>query len=773
MRKFLSMVLLISALSASAGTVPDIPDAKIKDSCTGLVNLYITDDNKIYAGLPLNIIGRDMMMGTMVERCSDPMESSAGYQPENPVLVHFEIADSTVLLCRNNDTWYAGGVSSDNSHIPSVLESFRIEGYNNDSTEVVFEATSFFMRSDKSVDPIDPKAYNGAAGAVKRTGTHLSENTYLSGYGVFDDNFSVSVCHTYRLKSAFLGVFAAEGWTNLTSEVRRTFILLPQDRMPLKKADDRVGTYYVSLDSYSDSQTGSREDRFSVRWRLDTDSSGIVVKPVCFYIDNAFPSSWIPYIAGAIDEWNKAFENAGLRNALTYMMYPEDSAWFNQGNIKYPCIRYNFSMSENISDSRFTDPRTGEILGAGIYVNAGICESIRRDLILQTGAASSDSRNEVIPEALFGSILKSRMMRSIGHCLGLTDNMAGSFAYSPDSLKYASFTDIHGLSASVMDDLPLNFVGYSDNIEKKPAPAITQEKLGPYDYMAIEWLYGNPADDLWQNRPSPEYEYGKKQSPKSFYDPRSMALDLGNDFTVSAGYGLDGLANVVKGLDSWLDIYDTDYSIRNRMQEYIILQAYEYIKQVFVNVGGIYLYPKYDGEALSSYQSVPSDIQRRCLLWAMDRIEDMSFLDNSSLEADWQLTGSTSDFCEKYFSRFIFMQIDAMWLSESKSEETRPYTQIDAMEDVNRYIWKEAINGEKLTDLRRFQQSSCVDYLLMWSGFQGGAPADIHRPDRANLWYGMLLDVSEIISRAEKRSRVQADKDHYAYLSYRIRKALR
>ena len=494
-----------------------------------------------------------------------------------------------------------------------------------------------------------------------------------------------------------------------------------------------------------------------------------------FYVDTLFPASWIPYIFGCVEKWNGAFERLGYRGALAAKLYPaaEKADGVNDANIKYSCIRYNFSLSDRIADTRLADPGTGEILSAQIYVDSGISGRIHRDLLLQTAAADSMSRVETLPDSLFGAALSSRLMRSIGHCLGFTDNMAASFAYGPDSLRSASFTRTHGLAASVMDELPFNYVGYAFPLPEGDSPAIAQDVLGVYDYHAVAWLYGDGSRaDTETDRSDPGLEYGKRQSPKAFYDPRSMALDLGNDFVVSAGYGLEGLANVIPSVSSWMDAYDTDYSLRNTLQESIIMQAYEYIKQVFVNVGGIWLYPKYEGEDIDAFRSVPADIQRNCLLWAMDRIEDLSFLDDAVLDANWQLTGSTSDFCQKYFARFIFMQIDAMWLSEIKSEEADPYTQIDAMNDVNAFIWKEALAGETLSDLRKFEQVTCVDYLLMWSGLTGGLQKDIHRPERTHVWYGMLQDVSDILGKAVRKAPSASERDHYAYLSYRIRKAM-
>lgn len=770
------MFAILSAMlvSAVAGAWPKILEKEDCSVSRGMVDLYRTED-RIYVGLPLSLCGKSMMMGTMVEKTSDPMESSSGYQPHAPFPVSFMVADSTVYLCRDNIRYCGDGPALGKSHIPSVLESFDIEESDADGTEVLFDATDFFLRADDCTDPIDPKAYNGAGGLVKRTGTHLSENTVISDAAAFGDNFSVSVCNTYKVKAALLGVFASEEKTYLTSQVRRSFVLLPDEPMERREADVRIGTYRIALDEFPDAGQRSRKRFFSEKWRLDADSTGTVRNPVCFYVDTLFPASWIPYIFGCVEKWNGAFERLGYSGALAAKLYPaaEKADGFNDANIKYSCIRYNFSLSDRIADTRLADPRTGEILSAQIYVDSGISGRIHRDLLLQTAAADSMSRVETLPDSLFGAALSSRLMRSIGHCLGFTDNMAASFAYGPDSLRSASFTRTHGLAASVMDELPFNYVGYAFPLPEGDSPAVAQDVLGVYDYHAVAWLYGDGSRaDTETDRSDPGLEYGKRQSPKAFYDPRSMALDLGNDFVVSAGYGLEGLANVIPSVSSWMDAYDTDYSLRNTLQESIIMQAYEYIKQVFVNVGGIWLYPKYEGEDIDAFRSVPADIQRNCLLWAMDRIEDLSFLDDAVLDANWQLTGSTSDFCQKYFARFIFMQIDAMWLSEIKSEEADPYTQIDAMNDVNAFIWKEALAGEALSDLRKFEQVTCVDYLLMWSGLTGGLQKDIHRPERTHVWYGMLQDVSDILGKAVGKAPSASERDHYAYLSYRIRKAM-
>lgn len=65
--------------------------------------------------------------------------------------------------------------------------------------------------------------------------------------------------------------------------------------------------------------------------------------------------------------------------------------------------------------------------------------------------------------------------------------MAGSIAYPVDSLQSKEFVKQHGLSASVMDKLPMNYLLSVDNYSTDIP--LTQQVLGEYDHWAIRYLY--------------------------------------------------------------------------------------------------------------------------------------------------------------------------------------------------------------------------------------------------------------------------------------------
>ena len=762
-RIFFTFVLLLIC-TVSFSSPYKAFDKKEVVSYNGVVAVHDVE-GKVYVELPLDLLEKRFLMGTMVEACSDPLESSVGYQPIVPYAVCFKQGPSSILLCRLNESY----VKSENtrlgdSNIPSVLKSFKIQEYSADSTAVLIDMTSYFVSNDSSVDPIDPKAYNAAEGFVKRTGSFIPSTSLLKGIHAGDNSFSVLVSNSYKVKSAFLGVFTAGEQAVFTSHVRRTFVLLPESKMNPIEADSSVGTYTVSLNDYDSDKTGSAVRSYAARWRIETDDEGVVTKPITFYVDPDFPSSWIPYIHQSVEAWNKVFDAAGFKGALKSEDFPEDEPGFMPSDIRYPCIRYNLSPAEKIVDSRWCDPMTGEILGAGIVVNHGVAEYIKKNLMLQTGAGNEASRNMTIDSDLFGRALKSMMLRHIGHCLGLTDNMAGSYAYQVDSLSNADFTSMRGISASVMDELPFNFVAYSsDSVEE--GVAMIQETPGSYDVSAIGWLYGG--------KEKPECLFGKRQSPTYFYDPRSMSFDLGADAVASVEKGFLGLAAVVADINEWIDADDADYNFRAALQEMVLLQAYEYMKQVFVNVGGIYINPKSSSDEHMSYVSVPKKIQRDHLLWALERIDDLSFLDNEVLQANSALRGDTGEFCQKYFSNFIFVQLDAMWYSEVKSDD--PYTLEAALADVAEHIWKGAERGKTPTDLQKYQRSLYVDNLLSWSGVRGNyyfrektVNREVSRPDKTHILYGFLKDTKKLLEKAVKKADSPEALNHYQYLLYLI-----
>ena len=811
----------------------------------GLFTMHLAE-GKVYMEVPVGTLGQRMLMGSTVEKISDPLESSVGAQPTPPIQVIFEKSDSLINICKVNekikifDKERKGQSAIAKSQIGAVIASFPIAAYSPDSSAIVFEATSFFISDDKALDPLDPKAYNSLEGYVKRTGTFKRNRSQIASVEAYPDNASVTSCLSYSVSLSLFGIFKMVEDKPLTALVKRTFLKLPDEGFISREADARVGTAYSQYIEFSGDQQGSRNRYYANRWRLEPKDKEAFLsgklsepqKPIVFYVDNTFPEKWQEYISRSVEQWNKAFEKIGYKDAIRTKIYPQNDSTFNDTNLKYSCIRYVISPSEGINDNVWTDPRTGEIISANIYICHNLPMQIQRDRLLQTAAYDKNARTLTLNEEDFGKAFVSMLMRNIGHCLGLTDNLAGSAAYSADSLRSAGFTREKGISSSVMDDLTFNYLLSADLY--KTGDSWCQESIGEYDYWAIRWLYGSfsnadtPEQEsamlkklVSEKSGNPIYMYGKRQNRRAFYDPRSMSRDLGNNAVESAGFAFKNLSEVIAGMNNWIDKQDYDYSFRKVIYGYIINQVYDYMIHVFKNVGGIYINEKYAGDPDPTYQSVPKEIQKKSLLWIMQQIEDLTWLDNPDLIKNCGLESNISNFAQNYFGNFIFVQLNAMALSESKSDD--PYTQLEAARDVMNFLMKESNVGKIPSNNKISLQSMFVDNLIRWSNLTGKASEtsssfssilslalkDTNKknvlqyynyirkypelinfttenegmsamqsvrfnvlPERSHEWYGMLLDFKSSLRNAANKAPTEELKNTYLYQIYKIDKAL-
>ena len=73
------------------------------------------------------------------------------------------------------------------------------------------------------------------------------------------------------------------------------------------------------------------------------------IKPIVYYIDPATPMKWRPYLKQGVEDWNKAFEAAGFKNAVLAKDPPseKEDPEFSPEDARYSVIRYFPSDIEN------------------------------------------------------------------------------------------------------------------------------------------------------------------------------------------------------------------------------------------------------------------------------------------------------------------------------------------------------------------------------------------------------------------------------------------
>jgi len=149
-----------------------------------------------------------------------------------------------------------------------------------------------------------------------------------------------------------------------------------------RQADERIGYFTTAHMDIGDSSDDQPWVRYVNRWDLQKADSKLQLsppkKPIIFYIEHTTPVRYRRWVRDGILEWNKAFEEIGIVNAVE--VYQQDEATSSHMDKDPEDARYNFVLWTNsnmgfaIGPSR-VHPKTGQILDADIVMDEGFVNS--------------------------------------------------------------------------------------------------------------------------------------------------------------------------------------------------------------------------------------------------------------------------------------------------------------------------------------------------------------------------------------------------------------
>ncbi len=433
---------------------------------------------------------------------------------------------------------------------------------------------------------------------------------------------------------------------NNSISLRFSFIDYPENNFETRIEDQRIGFFSERKTNLSSTDITPYEDLIN-KWHLekkdkDKDKS-VPIKPITFWIENTTPHELRSIIKNAVLAWNIAFEEAGFIDAIEVKIQPDDADW-SAGDIRYNVLRWTSSPNPPFGGygPSFTNPRTGEILGADIMLewiyltnrvryseifenqesrNNDFCHN---SLVKQEnrifGKLASDALdlNENEISRLYEEDLYQLILHEVGHTLGLNHNFAASTLHNNTDVHNPKITYKEGLSSSVMDYHALNIAPLG--IEQGQYADV---KPGKYDILAIKYGYTpklskKDLNSMLEKYSSNEYLFGNDgddmRSPGKGIDPRINTGDMTNDPVEYAKDRIVLSQNLIPNLyetlksksDTWESIYQ-GYRI-------LLRQIHTSAEIISRQIGGIYINRSFmSDDNQNPYEVVPYKKQKKSI----------------------------------------------------------------------------------------------------------------------------------------------------------------
>ena len=767
-------------------------------STRGLFSIHRTDD-KYYFEIPDSLLGREILVTTRLTKVPTDCPKFPG-EIVNTKSIAFYKGPASNLLVKvvTHRNWVEPGNAiakavNDASENP-IVTTFDIKAYGPENNGSVIDVSDYF-KNDNAIVGI-------SADSKKRMmlGGLASDRSYIESMHAFPINIEIRATKTFSAggggaKSADGDAAPTEGAGEggaLTLGTATSLMLLPAEPMQQRIADPRIGYFTEDYSVFSDRQQKVDTRTFIVRFRLEPREEdlekykrGELVepkKPIVYYTDPAIPKQWRPYVIAGINAWQKAFEQAGFKNAIVGKEWPENDTSMNLEDARYFVVRYLPSTEKNAQGVQVHDPRSGEILQSYVGWHLSLMRLLHDMYMMQAGALDPKARSMKFDDALMGKLIQYAVTHEIGHTLGLAHNMGSSATVPVEKLRDKAWVEAHGDCPSVMDYARFNFVAQPEDHfnEDDLIP-----RIGAYDKWAIQWGYrytgirdiqeekkltaGWITDSLKVN---PALWYG---GPGRNNDPRSQAEDLGDNAMKASEYGLKNLKTVAANLEQWTKEPNDTYDNLEDMYDKLGGQYLQFIHAVLANIGGVYETLQAPDAGQNVYAIVPKDIQRSATAFLHKEVfETPVWAMNTHMLNKFRRPGK-EEWMEKVQDEALENALSLGLLHQLEVNERRfgtenTYTIDEYLTDLEKGIFSEVYTHKQADPYRRFLQKRYIAFLTLILKLQGkvvdpkpGMP-DYSSTDIPAILRAHLVHLESVVKAALPLAGDNLNKSHLQFL---------
>jgi len=778
----------------------------------GLFTVHKVDD-KWYFEIPDSLLNREMIVTTRYSKTAGGGGVYAG-EMENEQTILWEKGPNNNIFLRAVTTISMADSTNDifkavsNSNINPIAESFDIKAFSKDSTGVVIDVSDFFKGDNQpvSIGPFTKKRFNLSG--------QVADRSYISSINTYPINTEVRVVRTFNSTPSFTpsqgpspfpsttfpAAYAAGA---VTLEMNNSFILLPKKPMMKRMFDPRVGFFADDFVTFNDDQQKVDDDIFIVRWRLEPKDEDIEKwkrgelvepkKPIVYYIDPATPKKWRPYLIQGINDWQKAFERAGFKNAIMGKEWDATDSTLNLEDARYSVLRYLPSDVENAYGPNVHDPRSGEIIESHIGWYHNVMKLLHDWYMIQAGAVDPKARKMQFDDELMGTLIRFVSSHEVGHTLGLRHNMGSSSRTPVEKLRDKAWVEANGHTASIMDYARFNYVAQpEDNISEVGM----FPRIGEYDKWAIQWGYkssfaSTEKEDkkivnqwiLDSLKANPRLWFGTETNP---FDPRSQTEDLGDNSMKASAYGIKNLKRIIVQLPDWTKEDADKYENLKDMYYALTGQFGRYMGHVVRNIGGVYETPhSVEQTGMPVYEPTPIAIQKEAvdflnkqLFETPEWILNKDILNKINNPVSTEYVGSIQ--VSVLNSLLSPARLNRMSTSSNRFGEKETYSMNTMINDLKKGIWSELSSKKKIDGYRRNLQKAYVDALIniinpTAAAQPSGNPAFNVNPrntDVTSVARAQLVALKKEINGAIPGTSDKMSRFHLQDLSFRITKAL-